>query len=68
MIIVPLAMRCKLGGSSGLNLCCMVGESLMNLVCSGVQLVSCLSTGIGSDLGMNQKGIADMRVIAPAMR
>ncbi|TNN82066.1 hypothetical protein EYF80_007712 [Liparis tanakae] len=52
----------------GLNLCPVVGESLMKLVCSGVQLVLCFSTGMGSDLGRNQKGMADMRVMVPAIR
>lgn len=66
--ILPLAIRCKLAGSSGLNMCFKPGESLINLVCSGVQLVSCFSTGISSDFGRNQKGTADMRVMAPAMR
>lgn len=64
----PLAICCRSGGSSCLNLCSRFGESVMNLVCSGVQLRSCLSTGTGSDLGRNQNGTADTSVMVPAMR
>lgn len=68
--VVPLAITCKLVGSSGLILWSRVGESgsLINLVCSGVQILSCLSTGIGKDLGRNQKGTADRSVTVPATR
>lgn len=66
--IQPLTICCRFGGSSCLNLCSRFGESVMNLVCSGEQLRSCLSTGMGSDLGRNQKGTADMSVMVPAMR
>lgn len=62
----PLNICCRLGGSSCLNLC--FGESVMNLACSGEQLKLCLSTGRGSALGRNQKGMADMSVMVPAMR
>lgn len=64
---VPLAISRKLAGSSAWYLCSSRGESLMKLVCSGEYLASRLS-GRGKDLGKNQNGTAESRVMNPVIR
>ncbi len=64
---LPLAISRKLAGSSAWYLCSSRGESLMKLVLSGEYLASCLS-GRGKDLGKNQNGTAESRVMNPAIR
>lgn len=65
-VTVPLAISRRFAGSSGLNLCSMLGESLIKRMLSALQPKSCFATGMGSDLGRNQKGTAEMRVMMPA--
>ncbi len=64
---LPLAISRKLAGSSAWYLCSSRGESLMKLVRSGEYLASRLS-GRGKDLGKNQNGTAESRVMNPAIR
>lgn len=64
---LPLAISRKLAGSSAWYLCSSRGESLMKLVRSGEYLGSRLS-GRGKDLGKNQNGTAESRVMNPAIR
>lgn len=62
-----MAISRKLAGSSAWYLCSSRGESLMKLVRSGEYLASRLS-GRGKDLGKNQNGTAESRVMSPAIR
>lgn len=64
---LPLAISRKFVGSSAWYLCSRRGESLMKLVRSGEYLASRLS-GRGKDLGKNQNGTAESRVMNPAIR
>lgn len=64
---LPLAISRKFAGSSAWYLCSSRGESLMKLVRSGEYLASRLS-GRGKDLGKNQNGTAESRVMSPAIR
>lgn len=65
---IPLAISRKLAGSSAWYLCSRRGESLMKLVCSGVHWAGPRSDGMGRERGRNQKGMAESRVITPAIR
>lgn len=64
---LPLAISRKFAGSSAWYLCSRRGESLIKLVRSGEYLASRLS-GRGKDLGKNQNGTAESRVMNPAIR
>lgn len=60
---LPLAISMKLLFSAG-HLCFTRGVSLMKLVCSGVHF----SVSRTKERGRNQNGMADSRVMTPAMR
>lgn len=64
----PLAISVKLVCLSAGYLWFSRGESLIKLVCSGVHFSGPRGPDMGRDRGRNQKGMADSRVMTPAMR
>lgn len=65
---LPLAISMKLVFSSAEYLFLRRRESLMKLVCSGVDFSGPLCPGMGRERGKNQNGMADRSVMTPAIR
>lgn len=65
---LPLAISMKVVFSSAGYLCFIRGGSLMNLVRSAVHLSGPRGPATGRERGRNQNGIAESRVMTPAMR